>query len=77
MRGEYGFRAFSLAEFFQDCEDTVADDMVIVEGVCLSHDHIGEITVKRIAPQIAYESRSFRILCDVVPMIGHFNPHVP
>ena len=50
VRGEYGFRAFGLAEFFQYCENTVTDDMMVVEGIRLRNDHIGEIAVKRIAP---------------------------
>ena len=77
MGSEYGFCAFGLAEFFQDCEDTVADNLVIVEGIRLSHDHVREITVKRIAPQIADILRPFGILCNVVPMVGSFYSKIP
>ena len=50
MRGEYGLRALALTEFFQYGENTVANDMVIIEGIRLCHDHIGEIAIKRIRP---------------------------
>ena len=33
-------------------------NMVIIEGIRLKPQHIGQITFKRIAPQIAYELRS-------------------
>ena len=77
VRGEYRLQAFGLAEFFQYCGNTVTDDMMVVEGIRLRNDHIGEIAVKCISPQIADELRTLGILRDVVPMVCHFYPHVP
>ena len=51
--------------------------MMVVEGIRLRNDHIGEIAVKCISPQIADELRTLGILRDVVPMVCHFYPHVP
>ena len=51
--------------------------MVIVECVCLCDDHIGEIAVKRVSPQIADELRPFGSLCDIVPMVGDFYSEIP
>ena len=47
VRSEDRLRAFCLAEFFQYCENTVTDDMMVVEGIRLRNDHIGEIAPHR------------------------------
>lgn len=77
MGSEYGFYAFGFAEFFQDCEDTVTNDTMIIEGIRLCYYHIGKISVKRIAPQITDILRPFGILCNVVPMVGNFYSKIP
>ena len=77
VRGEYRLQAFGLAELFQDCENTVTDDMMVVEGIRLRNDHIGEIAVKCISPQIADELRTLGICSDIMPMVRHFDPEIP
>lgn len=51
--------------------------MVIVECIRLNHNHIGQITAKRVTPQITDILRPFGIRRDIVPMVSNLYPYVP
>lgn len=50
---------------------------MIVQRVCLSQNHVGKVSIQRIAPQVSYKIGLFRVLGNVPPMVHHFSSKVP
>ena len=50
---------------------------MIVEGICLSNNHIRQITIERIATQKSDILRPLWISGDIVPMVSNLYPYVP
>lgn len=50
--------------------------MMVIEGIRLCHNHIGQIPIECVSPQITDELRPFGILCNIVPMICNLYTHI-
>lgn len=76
MGSEDGFNALCLTQLFDNGENTVTNYLMVIQSVCLSDNHIGEITAQSVAPKIANVFRTFGIMRNITPVISNFDSEI-